>query len=158
MKSSEAGKTRVLQAGSAMRKKLGRGPRGPPSTWRGTKEPVLTSPPGGVWALEAAVRDLEKLVFRSSNQWGQPWRSPTLHSASRQVTGSLGALPPPAQAPCGGPASQGLPPSAADPSSPGTPAAELNLVLSATPASPVPFNGGAWEISGGRFGATQQLW
>lgn len=132
MKSSEAGKTRVLQAGSAMRKKIGRGPRGPPSTWRGTKEPVLTSPPGGVWALEAAVCDLEKLVFRSSNQWGHPWRSPTLHSASNQVTGSLGALPPPTQAPCGGPASQGLPPSAADPSSRAKPCLELHTCKPST--------------------------
>lgn len=105
MKSSEAGKTRVLQAGSAMRKKMGRGPRGPPSTWKGTKEPVLTSLPGGVWALEEAVCELEKPGFRSSSQWGHPWRRPTLHFASHQVTDSLGALPPPAQALSSGPAS-----------------------------------------------------
>ena len=104
MKSSEAGKTRVLQAGSAMRK-MGRGPRGPPSTWKGTKEPVLTSLPGGVWALEEAVCELEKPGFRSSSQQGHPWRRPTLHFASYQVTDSLGALPPPAQALSGGPAS-----------------------------------------------------
>ena len=136
MKSSEAGKTRVLQVGSTMRKKTGRDPRGPPSTWKGTKESALTSLPGGVWALEAAVCDLEKPGFRSSNQWGHPWRSPTLHSASHQVTDSLGhyslqhkhpAVALPARA-C---LSLLLIPAALG---------ETNLVLSSTPASPVPLN------------------
>lgn len=122
----------------------------------GTEEPALTSLPGALRALEAAVCDLETLAFRGSNRWGQHWRNPAVRSAlAPRVTDTPGALPPPARTLCSSPASPGLPPLPAAPSGPRISAAETEPGLEPYTSSLVPLNGGVLEICGGHFGVTQ---